>query len=31
MADPQTQTAVLIPMDRITVVNPRVRNRKSFR
>ena len=31
MADPQTQTAELIPMDRITVVNPRVRNRKAFR
>ncbi len=31
MADPQPQTAELIPMDRITVVNPRVRNRKAFR
>ena len=31
MADPHHQTAKLIPMDRITVVNPRVRNRKSFR
>jgi len=31
MAVPQPQTAELIPMDRITVVNPRVRNRKAFR
>ena len=31
MADPQPQTAELIPMDRIAVVNPRVRNRKAFR
>lgn len=31
MADPQPQAAELIPMDRITVVNPRVRNRKAFR
>lgn len=31
MADPQPQTAELIPMDRITVVNPRVRNRNAFR
>lgn len=31
MADPQPQTAALIPMDRITVVNPRVRNPKAFR
>ena len=31
MPDPQPQTAELIPMDRITVVNPRVRNRKAFR
>ena len=31
MPDPHSQTAELIPMDRITVVNPRVRNRKSFR
>jgi len=31
MAGPQPQTAELIPMDRIAVVNPRVRNRKSFR
>lgn len=31
MANPQSQTAELIPMDRITVVNPRVRNRKAFR
>ncbi len=31
MTDPQPQTAELIPMDRITVVNPRVRNRKAFR
>ena len=31
MSDPQPQTAELIPLDRITVVNPRVRNRKAFR
>lgn len=31
MADPQSQTAELIPMERITVVNPRARNRKAFR
>ena len=31
MADLHPQTAELIPMDRITVVNPRIRNRKSFR
>ncbi|MCE8527886.1 ParB N-terminal domain-containing protein [Ruegeria pomeroyi] len=31
MPDPHPQTAELIPMDRITVVNPRVRNRKAFR
>ncbi len=31
MADLHRQTAELIPMDRITVVNPRIRNRKSFR
>ena len=31
MADPQPQTAELIPMDCIAVANPRVRNRKSFR
>lgn len=31
MADPQPQAAELIPMDRITVVNPRVRNRRAFR
>ena len=31
MADPHPQTAELIPMDHITVVNPRVRNRKAFR
>ena len=31
MADPQPQAAELIPMDRITVVNPRVRNRKAFK
>ncbi len=31
MADPHPQTAELIQMDRITVVNPRIRNRKSFR
>ena len=31
MADPRPQAAELIPMDRITVVNPRVRNRKAFR
>lgn len=30
MSDPQPQAAELIPMDRITVVNPRVRNRKAF-
>ena len=31
MAEPQSQAAELIPMDRITVVNPRVRNRKAFK
>ena len=31
MPDPPPQTAELIPMDRLTVVNPRVRNRKAFR
>ena len=31
MPDLQPQAAELIPMDRITVVNPRVRNRKAFR
>lgn len=31
MPDPHSQTAELIPMDRVTVVNPRVRNRKAFR
>lgn len=31
MADPHPQIAELIPMDHITVVNPRVRNRKVFR
>jgi ParB family chromosome partitioning protein len=31
MPDPQPQAAELIPMDRITVVNPRVRNRNAFR
>ncbi len=31
MADPHPKTAELIPMDRVTVVNPRIRNRKSFR
>jgi ParB family transcriptional regulator, chromosome partitioning protein len=30
MPDTQPQTAELIPIDRITVVNPRVRNRKAF-
>ena len=30
MPDIQPQTAELIPIDRITVVNPRVRNRKAF-
>jgi len=30
MAEAQPQTAELIPIDRITVVNPRVRNRKAF-
>ncbi len=25
------QAAELIPMDRITIVNPRIRNRKSFK
>lgn len=31
MLDPQPQAAELISIDRITVVNPRVRNRKAFR
>ena len=31
MAEPQAQAAELIPMDRIAVVNPRLRNRKAFR
>ena len=30
MPDTETQTAELIPIDRITVVNPRVRNQKAF-
>jgi ParB family transcriptional regulator, chromosome partitioning protein len=30
MPDTQPQTAELIPIDRITVVNPRVRSRKAF-
>lgn len=30
MSEMQSQAAELIPMDRITVVNPRVRNRKAF-
>ena len=29
--DQQPEKIVLIPIDRITVINPRVRNRKSFR
>jgi len=31
MANPQSHAAEFIPMNRITVVNPRVRNRKVFR
>ncbi|MCI2400828.1 plasmid partitioning protein RepB C-terminal domain-containing protein [Aliiroseovarius subalbicans] len=31
MSEMQPQAAELIPMDRITVVNPRVRNQKAFR
>ena len=31
MAEPQAAAAELIPMDRIAVVNPRLRNRKAFR
>lgn len=31
MPDAQPQAAKLIPIDRITMVNPRVRNRKTFR
>ena len=31
MSDLQPQAAEMIPMNLITVVNPRVRNRKSFR
>ena len=29
--DQQPETIELIPIDRITVINPRVRNRKSFK
>jgi len=31
MSEMQSQAVELIPMDRITVVNPRVRNRKAFK